>query len=620
MDNRLLDILLDYDMLTLEQADTALALQESWQLPIAEILTAKKILSPADIANVLSKHFDLPLINLLEEMPDKALLDEGKIPHYLEDQIIPWRINNGVMSVAVVSPDAETMLKVHTLYGTKCELVLTTRFDIHWALQHVFEKIFTAKALDDLAQADPKSSAKPTFVRSQLYTGAMLICTIIAGLVYFPYWTLIILNLLMAVFFLGNFIFKTMLVWHGGREYSSPHFVKLQIAEMKDADLPVYTILVPMFRDAHVLPILVNALRKMDYPAAKLDVKLVLEAEDHETIDAARNMGLESIFEIIRVPPSQPQTKPKACNYALAFARGEYLVIYDAEDKPEPDQLKKVLLAFQNSSPNTVCIQARLNYFNVFENWLTRMFTLDYSLWFDLMLPGLERLKVPIPLGGTSNHFKISALRELHAWDPYNVTEDADLGIRITQKGYRVGIVDSTTYEEANCSIPNWIRQRSRWLKGYMQTWLVHMRHPVRLYRSIGPVGFFGFQFFIGGTVAAALINPICWGMLILWVALPVMEFGRYFPPLIFYMSMINLIVGNASFVYLSILGPLKRRLYTLAPMGMTVFFYWVLLSIAGYKGLWQLLRNPFYWEKTDHGISKMSAHELAMAQSKEGA
>ncbi|HCM84331.1 MAG TPA: glycosyltransferase, partial [Rhodospirillaceae bacterium] len=158
------------------------------------------------------------------------------------------------------------------------------------------------------------------------------------------------------------------------------------------------------------------------------------------------------------VPESHPQTKPKACNYALPFARGEYLVIYDAEDKPEPDQLKKTLLSFQRAPENTICIQARLNYFNARENWLTRMFTLDYSLWFDLMLPGLERLGVPIPLGGTSNHFKIKVLRELHAWDPYNVTEDADLGVRITQKGYRVGIVDSTTFEEANCAIPNWIR------------------------------------------------------------------------------------------------------------------------------------------------------------------
>ena len=222
------------------------------------------------------------------------------------------------------------------------------------------------------------------------------------------------------------------------------------------------------------------------------------------------------------MPPSQPQTKPKACNFALRFARGEYLVIYDAEDRPEPDQLRKVVATFRRAPPNTACLQCRLNYFNANENWLTRMFTLDYSLWFDQVLPGLERLNMPIPLGGTSNHFRIDVLRELRAWDPFNVTEDADLGIRLTQKGYRVGVVDSTTFEEASCQAGNWIRQRSRWIKGYMQTLLVHTRRPLHLIRSTGPLGFLGFVFFIGGTVLSGLLNPIFWALYLVWLVAPV--------------------------------------------------------------------------------------------------
>ena len=263
-----------------------------------------------------------------------------------------------------------------------------------------------------------------------------------------------------------------------------------------------------------MLPLLAQALRKLDYPLGKLDIKLVLEADDHETIAVARTLGLEGVFEVIRVPPSQPQTKPKACNFALGFARGEYLVIYDAEDRPEPDQLRKVVATFARSPANTACLQCRLNYYNASENWLTRMFTLDYSLWFDQVLPGLERLGIPIPLGGTSNHFKIDVLRELHAWDPFNVTEDADLGIRLTQKGYRVGVVDSTTFEEASREAGNWIRQRSRWIKGYMQTFLVHTRRPLHLIRTTGLLGFLGFVFFIGGTVLSGLLNPIFWAAL----------------------------------------------------------------------------------------------------------
>ncbi len=615
MDNRIGDILLEYGAITLAQLDAALELQRRWAAPIADILAAKGFVKPGAVADAFSKLYGIPVIDLLQHPPDSSLLEQGKIDAYLSAQIIPWRAENGVVTAAVVEPGPETLLQAQAMFGRDVALTLTTRLDLHWALQQAFEEAFTAVAVEALAEADPISSAKPTFTLPQLQMIAAIFCIIVVGVVNAPAFTIIALNLFMGVFFLGNFLFKTLLVWMGGREDAEAPFIPAQLQEMDDTTLPVYTILVPMFRDAHVLPILVAALKKLDYPLAKLDIKLVLEASDLETIEAARALDLPSIFEIIRVPPSQPQTKPKACNYALRFARGEYLVIYDAEDKPEPDQLKKTLLAFRRAPENTVCIQARLNYFNAEENWLTKMFTLDYSLWFDLMLPGLERLRVPIPLGGTSNHFKTAALRDLRAWDPYNVTEDADLGIRITQKGCRVGIVDSTTYEEANCAIPNWIRQRSRWLKGYMQTWLVHMRHPVRLYRSLGPVGFFGFQFFIGGTVLSALMNPIFWGMYIAWFTVPEASFSAVFPPAVFYMSLANLLIGNAAFIYLFLLAPLKRGLYHLVPVGLSVFFYWVLLSVAAYKGLWQLLRNPFYWEKTEHGISALSARELAAAQ-----
>jgi cellulose synthase/poly-beta-1,6-N-acetylglucosamine synthase-like glycosyltransferase len=187
------------------------------------------------------------------------------------------------------------------------------------------------------------------------------------------------------------------------------------------------------------------------------------------------------------------------------------------------------------------------------------MFTLDYSLWFDQVLPGLERLNVPIPLGGTSNHFKIEVLRELHGWDPFNVTEDADLGIRLTQKGYRVGVVDSTTFEEAACHTGNWIRQRSRWMKGYMQTFLVHTRRPLHLLRTTGPLGFAGFVFFIGGTVLSALFNPIFWAMYLFWLFAFAEGLNPVFPEQLLFLSLFNLLAGNGAFIYLSMLAPIRR-------------------------------------------------------------
>ncbi|AAM39994.1 conserved hypothetical protein [Xanthomonas campestris pv. campestris str. 8004] len=437
---------------------------------------------------------------------------------------------------------------------------------------------------------------------------------LVAAIAAFPIITLITINVLVALGFLATFGLKLLLVWFGSRHRIDIKVTEDEVAALRDDDLPVYTVLVPMYKEPEVLPILANALRKLDYPISKLDVKLVLEADDFDTIEAAKKLGLEAFFEIIRVPPSQPKTKPKACNYALHFARGELLTIYDAEDKPEPDQLKRVVAAFRKAEKDVVCIQARLNYYNADENWLTRMFTLEYTLWFDFYLPALEYLRIPIPLGGTSNHFRLDVLRQVRAWDPYNVTEDADLGVRLIQNGYRVNVVNSTTFEEANVSIPNWIRQRSRWLKGYMQTWLVHMRDPVHLYRSTGFKGFWGFQFFIGGNFFIALGVPVMWTLCLISMLSGARIFDATFPPWLATISLVNLLLANAFFIYVTLVAAFKRDYFKLAPYALTVPFYWLLQSIAAYKGLWQLIRNPFYWEKTTHGISKHSEQERRAA------
>jgi cellulose synthase/poly-beta-1,6-N-acetylglucosamine synthase-like glycosyltransferase len=409
---------------------------------------------------------------------------------------------------------------------------------------------------------------------------------------------------------------RAVLTWSGSSRVATRKVTRAEVRALKDSECPVYTVLVPMYKEPEVLPILVSALRKLDYPQAKLDIKLLLEESDTETIEAAKKMQLGSIFEIVRVPPSQPQTKPKACNYGLHFARGELVTIYDAEDKPEPDQLKKAVIAFRHAGPETVCLQARLNYYNRDENWLTRLFTLEYSMWFDLMLPGLERLRIPIPLGGTSNHFRTAALRELHAWDPYNVTEDADLGVRLTARGYRCGTLNSTTFEEANTRLGNWLRQRSRWIKGYMQTWLVHMRQPGTLFRHLGLLRFLGFQLCIGATVLTLLLNPLLWAMFANWVGGLPPDLEPFFPPWVVAFALFNLLIGNACMIYFFMLGAYRRGYTGLIAYALTAPIYWAMMSVAAYKALWQLIHKPFYWEKTTHGISKLTAHERQMAVS----
>ena len=368
---------------------------------------------------------------------------------------------------------------------------------------------------------------------------------------------------------------------------------------------PTYTVLCPMYRETAVLPQFVAAITKLDYPAESLQVLLLLEEDDHETIDFARGMDLPGSFEIVVVPDSQPKTKPKACNYGLHVGRGDYLVIFDAEDVPEPDQLKKAVLAFAELPGAVACLQAPLNFYNPRQNVLTRLFTAEYSLWFDLMLVGLQRLRGPIPLGGTSNHFRVEVLRGLGGWDPYNVTEDADLGIRLYKHGFRTGMLDSTTYEEANPDPRNWIRQRSRWIKGYLQTLLVHTRGGWDLRRTRDP-HFFTFLLVIGGKAMVNFINPLMWAATVSYFLFrasigPSIE--ALYPAPVFYAAVITLVFGNMLFVYTFLLGSARRGNYDLIKYGLLAPLYWLMMSAAAGKALTQLIRNPHYWEKTKHGL-----------------
>ncbi len=609
-------LLVKHGAITAGQLEEALARATHWRVPLADALMSRWFLRAEVWSRAVAAWRGLRYVRLAAEPPDRALLDAADASLYARKLAIPWRRENGRLLIATPDPGPATLLYARAKWGAAIDFVVTSKFDVIEAVQKAFRDEFTREAVYGLAEADPEMSARTVLTRRQGVALYLLFSALLAGLALYPLETLIGLNAFMTLFYLGSFLFKLLLVWLGGEgPRDSARAIDARARQLDEASLPVFTILVPMFREPDVLPILARALREMDYPLAKLDIKIVLEESDHETIAAARALKLEPIFEIILVPPSQPQTKPKACNYALNFARGDFLVIYDAEDKPETDQLRKVVAAFERSPPETACVQCRLNYFNARENWLTRMFTLDYSLWFDLMLPGLQRIGAPIPLGGTSNHFRISVLRELRAWDPFNVTEDADLGVRLAQKGYRVGVIDSTTYEEANCNAGNWIRQRSRWIKGYMMTFLVHTRRPRHLLRSIGPVGVASFVFFIGGTAISGLLNPISWAIFLVWLATSTSAFSPLFPPALLYFSLFNLVAGNGLFVYLMMIGPFRRRWTSLAPWALTVGAYWALMSIAAYRGLWQLVFTPFYWEKTTHGLSTHTAGEIESAR-----
>jgi cellulose synthase/poly-beta-1,6-N-acetylglucosamine synthase-like glycosyltransferase len=348
---------------------------------------------------------------------------------------------------------------------------------------------------------------------------------------------------------------------------------------------------------------LVESIGALDYPVTRLDVKLLLEADDDETLAALAELELPAHFATLIVPPVEPRTKPKACNYGLIHARGSFTVIYDAEDRPEPDQLKKVVACFAGLPEEVACVQCKLNYFNRNQNLLTKWFTAEYSMWFDLLLPGLSAVDAPIPLGGTSNHFRTERLLDLGAWDPFNVAEDADLGVRLHKAGGRTVVVESTTFEEANSDLHNWIRQRSRWVKGYIQTWLVHMRSPVKLLRQLGLRRFLSFQMTVGGTALVFLINPLYWLITSLWMATEAGGIRQLFPSFVYYAAGFSLNIGNFVFAYGTAAAAAHRGYDDLVKYGLLTPLYWGLMSIAAWKGLIQLVHNPFYWEKTDHGL-----------------
>jgi cellulose synthase/poly-beta-1,6-N-acetylglucosamine synthase-like glycosyltransferase len=329
------------------------------------------------------------------------------------------------------------------------------------------------------------SAVKTFSFRQKLYL-ILLPLFIAGGFFFWPLKTAQILVSVLSILYFIDTIFFFFLVL---RSLQRPEELRVSQKELKtlyEHSLPIYTILCPLYKEAHVVPQFVEAISKLDWPKDKLDVMLLLEEDDQDTVATIKAMALPEFVRIVVVPHSMPKTKPKACNYGLAFAKGEYLVIYDAEDIPDPLQLKKAYIGFQKAPENVQCLQAKLNYYNSHQNVLTRFFTAEYSLWFDLTLTGLQSLNSALPLGGTSNHFKTKILRELQGWDPFNVTEDADLGIRLFQKGYRTAIIDSTTLEEATSVMKNWLRQRSRWIKGYMQTYLVHMRNFINLLNDSG--------------------------------------------------------------------------------------------------------------------------------------
>lgn len=421
---------------------------------------------------------------------------------------------------------------------------------------------------------------------------------------------------LLSSIYLIDVCFNVFLVFKTFKDSPELSFSQEELNRINDEQLPVYTILCPLYKEVHILPQFIKGLEKIEWPKEKLDVIILLESDDTDSIEKFNSMSVPSYMRAIVVPNSTPKTKPKACNYGLDYAKGEYTVIYDAEDIPDPWQLKKAYLGFQTLGEETACIQAKLNYYNADQNLLTRFFTAEYSLWFDIVLTSLASLKTVIPLGGTSNHFRTNDLKKLNAWDPFNVTEDADLGLRLFKLGYQTAVLDSVTLEEGNSQVGNWIRQRSRWIKGYMQTYLVHTKENLTFFKERG-IHALIFHLVIGGKLAFIILNPFLWIVTLLYFGLysivgPTID--TFYPPFVLYVAITSLIFGNSLYLFCHIMGCVKTERWGLIKYVFLIPMYWILISIAGFMALYQLVFKPFYWEKTVHGLHLKDNFSLSNA------
>lgn len=368
--------------------------------------------------------------------------------------------------------------------------------------------------------------------------------------------------------------------------------------ELTDDELPDYTILVPAYQEEAVIGETVRWLADLDYPQDKLEVLVLVERRDEATARAVREVDPPGFVRIVPLAPGLPQTKPRSCNLGLMLARGELLVIFDAEDRPERDQLRKVAQQFAAGGDRLACVQAKLNYYNERRNPLTRLFSLEYAFWFDLMLPGLARLKLPIPLGGTSNHLRTDVLRRVGGWDAWNVTEDADLGLRLASTGHRVDIADSTTWEECPARPWAWTMQRTRWLKGYLLTALVYTRRPVAALRQFGAAGMVSLLGIVLGTPVIFMFWPCAFLLALVAAAGPRVDWGLTAQTAA--VSAAAMWISAAIMAGAMLVAAYKRRMswWTAA----LVPLYWLLHAFAGWRALLQLVRAPYKWEKTTHG------------------
>lgn len=411
---------------------------------------------------------------------------------------------------------------------------------------------------------------------------------VLTAFLFVPILTLTALSVLLFSIFTILIIWRLALVLVG----CAMLFAKAPSLESESIDLPIYSVLVPVYNEASIMTQLAKALKKLDWPKARLDIQLLLEADDPETLKAAKKARFSRQTRFTIVPPGGPRTKPNALNHGLVQAHGKHICVYDAEDRPDPSQLKAAYRAFQNGGDDLACVQAPLIGDNSGSALIAAHWSLEYAVQFGLLMPALASNRLPLLIGGTSNHFRKDVLLAAGGWDGFNVTEDADLGMRLARARMKTQMIKPPTFEDAPEDIRIWTPQRSRWIKGFMQTWLVLMRRPSLTRRQMGGRDFAVMQLSLGGAVMAPLLHFPFFLFAVAAMLSPSFSLG--------FMGTSLLVAGVVVGALGDIFAPGKWSISRLIAV-LTRPLYWPLHSIAAYRALWELAVKPHFWAKTPH-------------------
>ena len=601
-------ILLDMAAVTPGDLLKAIVLRDRQQVRLGDVLLSGGWVSEADLMAALSRQWQAPVVDLVAERPDPRLIDAIGAETCLRMSLIPWRRVGGQTVIATARPEdfAAIQKDLPAAFGPYA-MVLAPERDVHASLLSQRQTALIRRAESRVAAHESCRSCDGA--RMSRRALALLAATAV-GLWAAPYavftllfaWT--VLTLVLGTALKAAAFIAEMRGQARARRLPPPPARPLR-------QLPMISIMVPLFEERDIASRLLRRLGRLNYPRELLDVLLVLEEDDATTRETLAQADLPRWMRVVRVPGGPIKTKPRALNYALNYCRGSVIGIYDAEDAPDPDQLHKVARRFAEVGPEVACLQGILDYYNPRTNWLSRCFTIEYAAWFRSMLPGIARMGLAVPLGGTTLFFRRAALEALGGWDAHNVTEDADLGIRLARHGYRTELIATVTGEEANCRALPWIKQRSRWLKGYAMTWGVHMRDPVQLWRDLGPRRFIGFQILFLGALSQYLLAPILWSF---WI----IPFG-FWHPMQEVMTpgqlnaMILCFLGaeavNVTVALWAVRGATHRHLMPWVP---TLHIYFPLGALAGWKAIYEVVTMPFYWDKTAHGVFDQPPEDVA--------